>query len=282
MSASDDGIFSDAYWNMHRNSLFFSIVALIFSLPGVTLSSAVPTIGIGSIDEVSSRFMVFVLLGVALYSVSIFTLEWRQQALPYLRKQSRYFSDRRQSDQENFSALRSAVSNLLPLLETLRELVPQDVEALDEDFGDRPRLTSELSHQSNQYTMLINRVIAEKSEDTANEAFASIRSAIDAETRLQIEYARDQQSRRRIVSVIRDSLTVLDRSSELLRYIDLIGIRRWIRLRTFHYNFDFSADVFRIFIIGLALPWIIFATSLLHFLGKSFFQIAPAINRLFG
>lgn len=277
---SDDGIFSDAYWNMHRNSLFFSLIALIFSLPGVRVSTAIPTFGIGEIDDNSSKFIVFVFLGVALYSVSIFTLEWRQQALPYLRKRTTYFSDRREFDQSNFSALQSTINHLPPLLEDLKQLIPQDVEAVDEDFRDRPRLMSERSHESTQYTLLIQRFVADGSNEAGNEASIKIRKAIDDETTRQIDFVREQQSRRRIRNVIDETNRIIEKCEEILSLIDPVKLMQWIKLRTLHYNISFSADAVRIIALGLLLPWAMFVTALFHFFGKSYFHVAPAINRL--
>ena len=277
---SDDGIFSDAYWNMHRNSLFFSLIALIFSLPGVRVSTAIPTFGIGEIDDNSSKFIVFIFLGVALYSVSIFTLEWRQQALPYLRKRTTYFSDRREFDQSNLSALQSTINQIPPLLDDLNRLIPEDVNTLEGDFEERPRSMSERTHESTQYVIAIQKVLTERNEYSANEAIGTIRKSIDDETTRQIDFIRHQQSRRRIQNVIRESHSILYKSNEIISRIDPVGLIKWIKLRALHYNISLSADVIRIMALGLALPWVMFATALLHFVGKSYFHIVPAINRL--
>lgn len=209
-----EGTFSDAYWNMHRNALFFSLIALIFSLPGTNLASKMPTLGIGYIDSQSRAFIVLILLIAGLYATIIFTLEWRQQALPYLKKYSRSFSDNRQTDSENFLRISSSLERLEQHVSAISLEIAKEFEPCDDDTRDRPRLTTEKVYENSRLMAQLNefRFNIAKSIELGGDPeyhvqplFSKIISDIGAERDSQIDFAKQLQANHRISSLFADS-----------------------------------------------------------------------------
>jgi hypothetical protein len=75
--------FSETYWNLHRNSLLFSLAWIAASLPGVCLSQT-QTWALVS-GHFGQPLLQVALGGAALYSFAAFFLEWRHEALTQFR-----------------------------------------------------------------------------------------------------------------------------------------------------------------------------------------------------
>lgn len=75
--------FSETYWNLHRNSLLFSIAWVAASLPGVCLSETQTWAFVSG--HLWQPLLQFALACAAAYSFIAFFLEWRHEALSQFR-----------------------------------------------------------------------------------------------------------------------------------------------------------------------------------------------------
>ena len=293
MNTSENGIFSDAYWNMHRNSIFFSFVCLFFSAPGVTIGGKIPAIGIDRIGEQAVRFVLFSSLIAALYNLCIFLLEWREQALPLLRKRQLAFDDLLYSDSINLEKLYKSVleadaksSKAIDLISKFdhidRSINVPNTHGLSYFYPDllsTAPAKNELQRQINDLVMEFQqKKFSEISSQEIMGAQAKIEHMVlnifNSMTSNLVDITEYHRSTlnaalREVSSQIGSDSTSI---KESLDEIPFKSFKSWLIYKRYALRAAISLDFVRVYVLGLLLPLFIFSVALTHFIGRFFWH----------
>lgn len=86
MASDKDALFSSEYWNLHRNTLFFSAVTLVLSARGTDFSSfSIAGLALG---KLGAKTLLTACILASIYSLFSFFLEWREDALQFIIKRN--------------------------------------------------------------------------------------------------------------------------------------------------------------------------------------------------
>lgn len=289
-----DGTFSDAYWNMHRNTLFFSFVCLLLSAPDVTVGGEISDTLAINIGPSAAKFIVTSSLIIALYNLIIFVFEWRQQAWPYLQSKHQIFKSKSDQDAAALASLVSASEQVLAAVSQIRNQISSIVKTWEDA---RAGTTYGRSLIENQST----------SRQHAEQRFRSILDGFERDERMSRNFSqnRDYES---ILDTIKSGIATiveefnasidatigeckrvvestaqqvassniepaLDRFDVSFRNIDFQEISRSVKRRGFSFLRSLGWDSVRVILFGLTLPIVLFFTAFAHFAGRFFYRI---------
>jgi hypothetical protein len=282
---AQDGIFSDAYWNMHRNSLFFSAVCLIYSLPGVNVAKNIGFLGIENLNTRAVATLTLLALLAALCSFVIFLLEWREQAWPTWKRRYLTFRPIWKFDQ---GYLRGVERSLLSLEEKFRERnkILDDVkEKIDgRSFGeifdvgavDNHGDLAAILHNFEWFSAdFIRRNYESMGSMQASELHAQLTTLMESYRRELVDHLKNygEQLELKNLQILSISLSnELFQIQENISYLKKNFSKQIIIFILSAYKFEFSRkfviDTMRLIIVGILIPFALIVTAVFHYIGK--------------
>ncbi len=106
-----NGVFTDAYWKLHRNALFFAAFTFLLSIPDVKIDSSATGYAL-KIGATGGRAICWAIFSTSIYSTSVFIFEWLQQAFPYLKNRYAFFQDFLKQDSDNLQRFIGNISDI--------------------------------------------------------------------------------------------------------------------------------------------------------------------------
>lgn len=289
-----DGTFSDAYWNMHRNTLFFSFVCLLLSAPDVTVGGQISETLALNIGPAAAKFIVSSSLIIALYNLIIFVFEWRQQAWPFLQSKHEIFRSKSDKDAVSLAALVAASEQVLAALSQIKNQITSIFKSWEDaregvTYG--RSLIENQNNSRNHAQMRFNSLVEgfERDERMSRNfiqnrdyeaVFVSLKGGIaaivkdfDASIDATIGECKRVVESTALQIASSNINPALDRLDSSYKAIEFQEISISVKRRKFSFLRSFGWDSVRVVLFGLALPVALFVTSLAHFTGRFIYQL---------
>lgn len=293
-----DGTFSEAYWSMHRNTLFFSFVCLLLSAPDVSVGGEISQTLAIKIGAHAGKFIVFSSLAIAFYNLAIFWLEWRQQAWPHLQKRYDAFKDRASIDSSNFAILTASMAKAANSIDEIRCQISDRLRSWENARNaDTYRGITDFKSEQTRLRAVneLNRIVenCERNERWAKNHFQqtddgkmwlsvktqvdAILAVVDGELNAHVNACRDAVER----VAVEVSNAILNpafhKAAQDFRSVPQEKFSHDISRRYRSFLKSFQWDAIRILFLGLGLPVLLFITSTLHFVGRFWKVIFPSL-----
>lgn len=287
-----EGIFTDTYWKLHRNALFFGAFTLLLSIPDVRIDNSATSYAI-KIGPLGGRVICWFIFSTAIYSISVFLLEWMQQALPYLQTRYAQFKNFTKDEANRVDRYITATEDLRVSIQNCQSSISSFVEGAQKPalfFGrgyvnypisDQgfPSVKPSLVMQLTEFERIKNSSFFANSPDKnqiINSNFESltnrIEQAIDQIDEKLSKFATEYDDLAKNLIIGSASSIFEENSRKLADFLELDfqiqSLKSWSKFRLKVAQKISLSDFVRVFVFGLLLPICVCAVAFAHFFGK--------------
>mgnify|MGYP000134259576 CR=1 FL=1 len=306
VSASNRDILPENYWNLHRNTLFFSLVLLAFSINGVSISNYSLYSGI-NFDKNLTPTISLILMIVSVYAIVAYIVEFFKDFVPIFAEDNSSINSTKEFIERSISSYGSTASNLEQLVLNLNENLIQVSNSVKDALNNVPvhqlSTPNEISAFLNEFSSKRHSKMLEFLTDDNGIAEVELKFAARPEARYvdKLNYhlpmllskanSYFNRSDREILSAyiksgIKNDLAIFSNglisiSTEienikkqiLLTSITEQQFRKSVKPLVNAINSSNYFEKFRLYFIHLGAPITLFITAICHFIGKYIYVI---------